>query len=34
MFDFSATKVEESLKDSLKKLQIPYVDLIQVKKGL
>ena len=32
MFDFSASKVEESLKESLKKLQIPYVDLIQVKK--
>merc|ERR1712051_883680 len=30
MFNFSACKVEESLKDSLKKLQIPYVDLIQV----
>jgi len=30
MFDFSASKVEESLKESLKRLQIPYVDLIQV----
>ena len=30
MFDFSASKVEESMKESLKKLQLPYVDLIQV----
>ena len=34
MFDFSASKVEESMKESLKKLQLPYVDLIQVKFGL
>ena len=28
-FDFSAQKVTESVHESLKRLQIPYVDLIQ-----
>lgn len=31
MFDFSVAKVEQSFKESLQKLQLPYVDLIQVK---
>lgn len=30
MFDFSVSKVEQSFKESLKKLQVDYVDLIQV----
>merc|ERR1712156_190355 len=30
MFDFSASKVEQSFKKSLERLQLPYVDLIQV----
>ena len=30
MFDFSVDKVEHSVKDSLRKLRLSYVDLIQV----
>ena len=30
MFDFSVDKVEKSVKDSLRKLRLSYVDLIQV----
>merc|ERR1719468_537812 len=30
MSDFSAAKVEQSVKDSLKRLQLDYVDIIQV----
>ena len=34
MSDFSAAKVEQSVKDSLKRLQLDYVDIIQVRKPL
>lgn len=30
MFDFSVAKIEQSFKDSLEKLQLDYVDLIQI----
>ena len=30
MFDFSVDKVEKSVKDSLRKLRLSYLDLIQV----
>ena len=34
MFDFSVDKVERSVKDSLQKLGLSYVDLIQVPKNI
>lgn len=34
MFDFSVDKVEKSVKDSLQKLGLSYVDLIQVPKNI